>query len=101
MVKKNVKPEQEATPQPATLCTMVIFGISGDLTKRLLFPAICNLGSKRLLDEKFCIVGVSQEHYTDKTFRAQLKKDIKEFVTDEASKKYGLSLVNRVYYLSG
>lgn len=91
----------ESTLQPATLCTMVIFGIAGDLTKRLLFPAICNLGCKGLLDEKFCIVGVSQEHYNDKTFRAQLKKDIKEFVTDAASKKYGLSLVNRIYYISG
>ncbi len=92
---------QETIQKPATLCTMVIFGISGDLTKRLLYPAICNLGAKGLLDEKFTIVGISLEPFTDITFREQLTKDIEEFVTDPIAKKYGLSLVNRVYYYPG
>src|ERR1700679_447497 len=106
MVKKSIlvdskNPEQEEIQQPATLCTMVIFGIAGDLTKRLLFPAICNLGSAGLLDENFCIIGVAKEPYTDKSFRKQLLSDIKEFVTDDATKKFGLGLVDRVYYISG
>jgi glucose-6-phosphate 1-dehydrogenase len=36
--------------KPANPCILVIFGIAGDLTKRLLFPAICILGSNGLLD---------------------------------------------------
>src|SRR5580692_10505486 len=100
----NLSAAQDTTQpirKPANPCILVIFGIAGDLTKRLLFPAICNLGSNGLLDENFCIVGVAIEPYTDKSFRKQLVKDINEFVTDPAAKKFGLHLVNRVYYISG
>ena len=85
--------------KPANPCVLVIFGIAGDLTKRLLFPAICNLGSNGLLDENFCIVGIAIESFTTESFREQLIKDINEFVTDPSAKEYGLLLVNRVYFL--
>ena len=79
----------------------MIFGIAGDLTKRLLYPALCNLGSAGLLDENFCIVGVAKEPFNRNLFMQQLIKDINEFVTDPEAKKYGLLLVKRVYYISG
>src|SRR5476649_1608404 len=105
-MKKNdrLSAAKEAQPpvrKPANPCILVIFGIAGDLTKRLLFPALCNIGSNGLLDENFCIIGIAIEPYTDKSFRKQLIKDIKEFVTDPAARKYGLLLVNRVHYISG
>ncbi len=95
----NSKPS--ASLKPASPCVLVIFGIAGDLTKRLLFPAICNLGSKGLLAENFCIVGVAMEKFTTQSFRAQLKKDVQEFVTDPAAKKFALTIINRVHYISG
>jgi glucose-6-phosphate 1-dehydrogenase len=100
-VSESKSAASEDTLKPANPCVLVIFGIAGDLTKRLLYPAICNLGSSGLLDENFCIVGVAMEPYTDKSFRIQLKKNINEFVTEPAAKKFGLSLVNSVYYISG
>ena len=90
-----------STRKPANPCIFVIFGIAGDLTKRLLFPALCNLGSAGLLDANFCIVGVAIESYDTESFRAQLIKDIEEFITDPAAKEYGMQLVKRVYYISG
>src|SRR2546426_673555 len=44
-------------PEP---CAMVIFGASGDLTKRKLFPALYSLAYRQLLPEKFGIVGVAR-----------------------------------------
>jgi glucose-6-phosphate 1-dehydrogenase len=61
----------EDTLKPANTCVLVIFCIAGDLTKRLLYPAICNFGSRGLLDENFCIVGVAMEPYKDESFRNQ------------------------------
>lgn len=87
--------------ETAKPCILVIFGIAGDLTKRLLYPAICNLGSKGLLDKNFCIIGVSKENYTDESFREELKKNINNFVLDPKAKEYGLELRNKVYYYSG
>lgn len=83
----------------ANLCILVIFGITGDLTKRLLFPALCNLGSRGLLDEKFCIVGVAQEKYSDTSLRTQFKKNIQEFVPDKDAQEYGFKLLHNVYYI--
>jgi glucose-6-phosphate 1-dehydrogenase len=87
--------------KPAKPCILVIFGIAGDLTKRLLYPALCNLGGDGLLDENFCIVGVAKEPYNTQSFREQFTKNIHTFVNDPAAKAFGLSLVNRIDYLSG
>jgi glucose-6-phosphate 1-dehydrogenase len=101
--EENIPSEDTATPArpPASPCTLVIFGIAGDLTKRLLYPALCNNGSNGLLDKNFCIVGISVESFDDASFREQLIKDINEFVTDPAAKEYGLALAKRVYYIAG
>src|ERR1700691_4190464 len=47
---------QEVVGAPAGPCTMVIFGAGGDLTKRLLIPAIFNLANSKLLAEHFALV---------------------------------------------
>lgn len=89
------------TEIPAQACVLVVFGVTGDLTKRMLIPAICNLGANGLLDKNFCIIGIAIESYTTETFREQLKKNINEFIPDPATKAFGLELVKRFYYLSG
>jgi glucose-6-phosphate 1-dehydrogenase len=86
---------------PATSCILVIFGITGDLTKRLLYPAICNLGAKKLLSENFIILGVAEEPYTNETFRDKLKNNIHEFIKEPTARDFGLLLSERVYYESG
>ena len=48
------------TLAPADPCTVVIFGASGDLTKRLLAPALRNLDEERLLNERFAVIGVAR-----------------------------------------
>ena len=45
-----VKPVKNLLPEP---CVMVIFGASGDLTKRKLIPALCNLAKASLLPHQF------------------------------------------------
>ena len=53
------------TADPAPPCTMVIFGANGDLTKRLLMPALYNLSGSKLLDDKFSILGIDRNPSTD------------------------------------
>ncbi len=50
-----------ATARPADPCCLVIFGASGDLTHRLLVPALYNLAVSGLLPEAFALIGVAQE----------------------------------------
>lgn len=51
---------------------MVIFGASGDLTKRKLIPALCKLARNRLLNRSFFIIGVGRTKMDDEEFRRTL-----------------------------
>jgi len=69
IVKKSYEPEGAANPtsQP---CVMLIFGASGDLTKRLLVPALYNLACDGLLSDKFAVLGAAMDDLTTQSFRA-------------------------------
>ncbi|MBV9860003.1 MAG: glucose-6-phosphate dehydrogenase [Alphaproteobacteria bacterium] len=85
-------PGQVATTQGASggraskapPCAMVIFGSSGDLTKRLLMPAIYNLAKAGLLNENFALCGVDRRDQSDDAFRDYLADGVRGFVSDTA-----------------
>jgi glucose-6-phosphate 1-dehydrogenase len=70
----------QRTPDP---CALVIFGASGDLTRRKLFPALYSLALRRLLPERFGVVGVARTEETDDGFRERMKDAVQEFGRDE------------------
>ena len=61
-----------AQAQPPAPCVLVIFGAAGDLTKRLLMPALYNLRRAKLLPEEFALVGVARSDSNDESFRRDL-----------------------------
>src|SRR5208282_2745217 len=71
--------------QKAPPCTLVIFGAGGDLTKRLLMPAIYNLAKAKLLSEKFAIIAVDRTPKPVEDFRDYLAEGIRSFVSDTAA----------------
>ena len=66
----------ERIPEPAT---MVIFGASGDLTKRKLLPALYSLTRERLLPGRFAVVGYARRPLTDDGFRDEMRAGCEEF----------------------
>ncbi len=68
------------SPDP---CALVIFGATGDLTRRKLFPALYSLGLRGLLPERFAVVGVARTEQTTKQWIADMKKAVKEYGRDE------------------
>ncbi len=83
-------------------CVMLIFGASGDLTKRLLVPAIYNLACDGLLSEKFALLGTAFDPLTTESFRARMNEDIKKFHTRQTFDQ-GVwdKLVSRFHYVQG
>jgi glucose-6-phosphate 1-dehydrogenase len=67
------------TPEP---CALVVFGASGDLTRRKIFPALYSLAFRRLLPEGFAIVGVARTEEGDDEFRERMKAAVQEFGRD-------------------
>src|SRR6478735_4251809 len=53
-------------------CVMIIFGATGDLTKRKLFPALYNLAKDDFLPHTFAIIGVGRQEMTTDEFRKQI-----------------------------
>jgi glucose-6-phosphate 1-dehydrogenase len=82
----NAPPRREAKPPDP--CTMVIFGAGGDLTKRLLVPALYNLSRTRLLPEKFSVVGVDIADLSVDSWRDGLREMMQAFVRDTSSEAH-------------
>ena len=58
---------------------LVIFGASGDLTKRKLIPALYNLALEKRLPERFAVVGYARSEMTHEAFRDKMREAVKEF----------------------
>ncbi len=67
---------------PAPPCTLVVFGAAGDLTKRLLMPAIYNLAGSGLLDDGLKIVGLDHNERTSEGWRDELSAALESFTHD-------------------
>src|SRR5205085_8406084 len=68
------------TPDP---CALVIFGASGDLTQKKLFPALYSLAFRRLLPQGFAVVGVARTEETDDDFKERMKEAVQQHGRDE------------------
>lgn len=80
---------------------MVIFGATGDLTKRKLFPALYNLAKDKFLPENFAIVGVGRQEMLPEEFRDQMIADLKEFAGTKEDGELIKWFCGRTYYTGG
>src|SRR5262244_3956836 len=65
--------QTSASDRPGDPCAVVIFGATGDLTKRKLLPALMNLKSYGLLPREFAIVGVARRKLSTEQVRESLR----------------------------
>jgi glucose-6-phosphate 1-dehydrogenase len=87
---------------PGDPCILVIFGASGDLTKRLLMPALYNLSCDGLLPDRFAVIGIAMDELTTDDFRARMSRDIRTFNTHkELDVAVWDKLCARLYYTPG
>ncbi|MGH7322070.1 MAG: glucose-6-phosphate dehydrogenase, partial [Candidatus Rokuibacteriota bacterium] len=94
--------DARVTERPADPCLMVIFGASGDLTKRLLMPALYNLACDRLLPSRFAIVGIALDELSTAGFRERMSADIRRFSTrKEFDAATWADFVPRLHYTPG
>jgi glucose-6-phosphate 1-dehydrogenase len=87
--------------QLAPPCVLVIFGAGGDLTKRLLVPALYNLRREKLLPDDFSIVGIARAEKDDETFRQGFDASMREFANGSPSGDDWKWLRERMFYLKG
>src|SRR6266481_6936113 len=91
----------QPTPRPGDPCAIVIFGASGDLTKRKLIPSLYNLCSYGLLPTNFSITGIARSQWDDDGFANQLGKDLAELGTQPINPKIWTEFRERMMYCPG
>ncbi len=80
---------------------IVVFGADGDLTRRKLIPALCNLSISRHLPDQFAVVGLAITPMSAQEFRDKLGREIREFAGDQFDLPFRAWLAPRLYYLTG
>jgi glucose-6-phosphate 1-dehydrogenase len=63
-------------------CAIVIFGASGDLSKRKLLPSLYRLFYERRISASFAVIGTSRSPMSDKEFRERMKDSVSRFLED-------------------
>jgi glucose-6-phosphate 1-dehydrogenase len=91
----------DAHVKTAGPCALVLFGASGDLVKRKLVPALYNLVREKLLPDEFVIVGFARRDTSSGDFREQMKRNLKEYATDEFNDADWEWLEKRLHFVAG
>jgi glucose-6-phosphate 1-dehydrogenase len=95
-----VQLEQPELPK-AEPCVVVIFGATGDLTRRKLMPALCRLLGEGCLDG-VRVLGVGRSDMTDDMFRAFVREALdKSKKTEHLDENEWRAFAERLHYMAG
>ena len=78
--------------------SIIIFGASGDLTRRKLIPSLFNLYRKGRMPKKFRILGYGTTEFTDEAFRSHLAEGVKEFASFKFEKDQWSDFESTLFY---
>ena len=82
--------------------TLVIFGASGDLSKRMLIPALYQLQESHYLPDRYAVVGFSRTEMTDEAYRETMVGEIQQRMQDgERTVRADSPLVHALHYQAG
>ena len=94
-------PSDRRLPRIAGPCGLVIFGVTGDLARRKLMPAVYDLSNRGLLPPGFALVGFARRDWKDQDFRSIVHKAIKENARTPYDERVWEQLSQGVRFVSG
>src|SRR5262249_37194367 len=96
-LREGVRLERTAEP-----CVVIIFGASGDLTKRKLVPALYRLTQQRLLPAEFAILGSARSKMSHDEFRNEMKEAIVTYSeAEQVDEAVWESFAKGIFYVAG
>lgn len=98
-VSQNPLEEESGALRTMSPCVLVIFGATGDLTGRKLFPALYNLMRDGQLPSHFACVGFARREKNHEVFRQEMQKAVKEFSrVKPIDEKLWSTFTNQIFY---
>ena len=103
ILEESVNPLRSGTrlERTAEPCVVVIFGASGDLTRRKLLPALYRLARERFLPAEFAVLGTARHDMSDKDFRQKMREALDEFAEEEIDEAAWNKFAEGLFYSSG
>ncbi len=92
--ERSGSPEVAADP-----CVMVVFGASGDLTRKDLLPSIFELAARNLLPDRFALLGLARSEWSDEEFRRRMRQAVEEGC--DFDRRVWDRLAPRIHYQAG
>ena len=96
---KLTRPNEICAETVAPPGSMIVFGASGDLTKRKLVPSLFELYKKSMITDDFYLLGCGRKNISDRDFRDELRGFIISNEEKETSKAE--DFLDKIYYISG
>jgi glucose-6-phosphate 1-dehydrogenase len=96
-----VAPAPDLEEKPVGPCIVVIFGASGDLTKRKLMPSLYNLAVQKLLPKEFAIVGAARSDNNDEKFQQDMHDALEQYGTQKLDGNYWTEFASKLFYHCG
>jgi glucose-6-phosphate 1-dehydrogenase len=90
-----------ALSPPADPATVVIFGGAGDLARRLLFPALCNLRVNGLLPREFAVIGIGRKDADDTAYRKEIGASVRRLASCPPPAEIWEDFAARTYFVRG
>lgn len=81
--------------------SLVIFGVTGDLSRKKLMPAVYDLANRGLLPPGFALVGFARRDWADQDFGAQVKESVKQYARTPWSEAVWEQLATGIRFVSG
>lgn len=81
--------------------SLVIFGVTGDLSRKKLMPAVYDLANRGLLPPGFALVGFARRDWQDQDFGAQVKESVKQYARTPWSEEVWEQLATGIRFVSG
>ncbi len=94
-------PEDRRLPRIAEPCVLVLFGVTGDLSRKKLMPAVYDLANRGLLPPGFGLVGFARREWEDQDFAQVVHDAVQEHARTEFREEVWEQLLEGIRFVSG
>jgi len=94
-------PRDRRLPRIAGPCVLVVFGVTGDLARKKIMPAIYDLANRGLLPPSFALVGFARRDWADQDFAAIVHDAVREHARTEFREDVWLQLSEGIRFVMG
>ena len=94
-------PDDRRLPRVAGPCGLVLFGVTGDLARKKIMPAIYDLANRGLLPPGFALVGFARREWADQDFAQIVHDSVREHARTEFREDVWQQLASGIRFVAG